>query len=216
MYFKIFIKSFSASLTLTSRFTAIEYNKIVIDPYRNLTSFRNGCQWECDRDSNCNGFSDNISTCFLSKCDSYIDVQCPLCKFARKQVPTTTVVCPSYPTTSMSVTTDGNMETTQQRGHVSDPSVAEVTETYSNATLCPCVCTNASRSLNESIKMRRNELKVNKTALTSSIRRRTSASDHRMSSRVIGAVGIIIIVIFGMMIICSDVLSVFHFKSITV
>lgn len=88
--------------------------------------------------------------------------------------------------------------------------------TENNVTLCPCVCTNASRSLSESIEMRRNKLKVNKTALTSSIRRRTSASDHRMSSRVIGAVGIIIIVIFGMLIICSDVFSVFYSKSQTV
>lgn len=136
--------------------------------------------------------------------------------YARKQIPTTTVVCPSYPTTSMSVTTDGNLETTQQHGHVSYPSVPESTETNSNVMSCHCICTNASRSLSESIEMRRNELKVNKTALASSIRRRTSASDHRMSSRVIGAVGIIIIVIFGMLIICFDVFSVFYSKSKTV
>lgn len=134
-------------------------------------------------------------------------MQCPLCIYARKQIPTTTILCPSYPTTSMSVTTDANVETTQQHGHVSDPSVPESTETNTNVTSCHCICTNASRSLSESIEMRKNELKVNKTALASSIRRRTSASDHRMSSRVIGAVGIIIIVIFGMLIICSDVFS---------
>lgn len=195
------------------------YGKVVIDHYMMLTSFPDGCLQECKGDIDCNGFSQNISLCFLSKCNKYIDVQCPKCFFVRRLNPTNTVSCPSYTSSSMPVTTsssDGTVATTQTSRNVSVSSVADGTEKNSNVTLCPCVCTNASRSLSESIEMRRNELKVNKTALTSSIRRRTSASDHRMSSRVIGAVGIIIIVIFGMLIICSDIFSVFYSKSKTV
>lgn len=195
------------------------YDKVVIDHYEMLTSFPLGCSLECERDINCNGYSVNISLCFLSKCNEYIDVQCPTCFFGRRLNPTNTVSCPSHTSSSMPVTTsssDGTVATTQSSRNVSESSVADGTENNSSVTLCHCICTNASRSLSESIEMRRNELKVNKTALNSSIRRRTSASDHRMSSRVIGAVGIIIIVIFGMLIICSDVFSVFYSKSKTV
>lgn len=195
------------------------YDKVVIDHYEMLTSFSVGCSFKCERDINCNGYSVNKSLCFLSKCNKYIDVQCPTCFFGRRLNPTNTVSCPSHTSSSMPVTTsssDGTVATTQSRRNVSESSVADGTENNSNVTLCHCICTNASRSLSESIEMRRNELKVNKTALNSSIRRRTSASDHRMSSRVIGAVGIIIIVIFGILIICSDVFSVFYSKSKTV
>lgn len=193
--------------------------KVVIDHYKVLTSFPDGCFLECVRDINCNGYSVNKSLCFLTKCNKYIDGQCPKCFFGRKLIPTNTVSCPSHTSSPMPVTTsssDGTVATTQPSRNVSLSSVADGTETNSNVTLCHCICTNASRSLSESIEMRRNELRVNKTALNSSIRRRTSASDHRMSSRVIGAVGIIIIVIFGMLIICSDVFSVFYSKSKTV
>lgn len=195
------------------------YDKVVIDHYEMLTSFPVGCSFECERDINCNGYSVNKSLCFLSKCNKYIDVQCPTCFFGRRRNPTNTVACPSHTSSSMPVTTsssDGTVATSQSSRNVSESSVADGTENNSNVTLCHCICTNASRSLSESIEMRRNELKVNKTALNSSIRRRTSASDHRMSSRVIGAVGIIIIVIFGILIICSDVFSVFYSKSKTV
>lgn len=195
------------------------YDKVVIDHYEMLTTFLVGCSFVCERDINWNGYSVNKSLCFLSKCNKYIDGQCPKCFFGRKLIPTNTVSCPSHTSSSMPVTTsssDGTVATTQSSRNVSESSVADGTENNSNVTLCHCICTNASRSLSESIEMRRNELKVNKAALNSSIRRRTSASDHRMSSRVIGAVGIIIIVIFGMLIICSDVFSVFYSKSKTV
>lgn len=201
-------------------FVSEGYYKVVIDHYMNMsTSFPRDCSLKCERDINCNGYSVNKSLCFLSKCNKYIDVQCRYCFFWRKLNPTNTVSCPSHTSSSMPVTTsssDGTLATTQPSRNVSESSVANGTDNNSNITLCHCICTNASRSLSESIEMRRNELKVNKTALNSSIRRRTSASDHRMSSRVIGAVGIIIIVIFGMLIICSDVFSVFYSKFKTV
>lgn len=210
-----FIEYFSASLPRSTDFF-IDNGKVVIDHYKMLTSFPDGCLRECKRDIDCNGFTQNISLCFLSKCNKYIDVQCPTCFFGGRLNPTNIVSCPSYTSSSMPVTTsssDGTVATTQPSRNVSESSVADGTENNSNVTLCHCICTNASRSLSESIEMRRNELKVNKTSLNSSIRRRTSASDHRMSSRVIGTVGIIIIVIFGMLIICSDVFSVFYSKS---
>lgn len=213
-----FIEYFSASLPSSTDFYT-EVGKVVIDHYKMLKSFPAGCLQECKRDINCNGYSQNNSLCFLSKCNKYIDVQCRTCFFGKRLNPTNTVSCPSKTSSSMPVTTsssDGTVETTQPSQNVSVSSVADYTENNSNVTSCHCICTNASRSLSESIEMRKNELKVNKTALTSFIRRHTSASDHRMSSRMIGAAGIIIIVIFGMLIICSDVFSVFYSKSKTV
>lgn len=213
-----FIEYFSASVPPASEFISDGYGKAVINHYEMLTSFPFGCLLKCKADFNCNGFSTNISHCFLSKCNKYIDVQCLTCFFGRRLNPTNTVSCPLYTSSSMPVTMaswNNTVETTQLSRNISLSSFAYGTENNSNIALCRCVCKNVSHTLNESIEIRRNELRVNKTLLASTIRRRTSASDSRMSSRLIGAVGVIIIVLFGMLIICSDIFSVFYFKSKT-
>lgn len=76
---------------------------------------------------------------------------------------------------------------------------------------CVCVCKDVNETTEEAIERRRNELFLNKTKLSSAIRRLTSAQDNRMSSKVIGTVSVIILVLLGMLFFCADICSVLLF-----
>lgn len=76
---------------------------------------------------------------------------------------------------------------------------------------CVCVCKDVNETTEEAIERRRNELFLNKTKLSSAIRRLTSAQDNRMSSKVIGTVSVIILVLLGMLFFCADICSVLIF-----
>lgn len=75
-------------------------------------------------------------------------------------------------------------------------------------TLCTCVCKHANQELTESIEIRREKLEVSKRSLSSEIRKRTSASDSRMSSSFIGALAITILVTVFLLFLCSDICSI--------
>lgn len=53
---------------------------------------------------------------------------------------------------------------------------------------------------------------MNKTQISSFIRKLTSATDDRKVSELIGTVAIIIIVIFGLIIACADICSVLSMR----
>lgn len=83
----------------------------------------------------------------------------------------------------------------------------ETTQKAMNSTLCVCVCRHANQTVQESIDKRRRELILNKTELSFNIRKRTSAGDKRKTSRVVGTVAVIILVLYGLLFFCADILS---------
>lgn len=187
----------------TSTYTLHGDNKKAVSPYKSLTASNKVCRTECDNDSDCNGYSINSTGCFLSKCDKYIDVPgCKACKFASKILLSSTVDCsqtsgmpPSTTMTSQSVTTTGN-------------DVRNLT-TYNVS--CVCVCKDVNQTMEESIQQRRSDLLLNKTKLSSAIRKLTSVHDYRKSSEVIGTVSVIILIIIGMLFFFPDICSVLSF-----
>lgn len=66
----------------------------------------------------------------------------------------------------------------------------DTTQKAMNNTLCVCVCKYANQTIQESIEKRRKELILNKTELSSYMRKRTSARDNRKTSRVVGTVAL--------------------------
>lgn len=79
------------------------------------------------------------------------------------------------------------------------------TQKAMKSTLCVCVCKHANQTIQESIEKRRKELILNKTQLSSNIRKRTSAGDNRKTSRVVGTVGVIILVLYGLLFFFADI-----------
>lgn len=172
--------------TDTSHFSPRANYKEAVSPYRNLTGNDSLCRSECEKDPACNAYSvdTSISGCFLSSCDTYLEVPgCNSCTFAAKSSPSSSVNC----------------------SQVSDlpPSTAIAP--------CVCVCKDVNQTTEEAIERRRSELFLNKTNLSSAIRKLTSAQDYRMSSKVIGTVSIIILVLLGMLFFCADICSVLLF-----
>lgn len=82
------------------------------------------------------------------------------------------------------------------------------TQVIINTSTCVCFCKYKNQTLEESVETRRRELTLNKTKLSSTVRRLTSAADHRVTSRVIGTVAIIILTVCGMVFFCADMYSV--------
>lgn len=78
-----------------------------------------------------------------------------------------------------------------------------------NTTSCICVCTGVNQTLEEAIQNRREELTVNPLKLASTTRKRTSAQDIRVTSKVIGAGAIIVLVGFGLFLFLGDLVSLF-------
>ena len=94
-------------------------------------------------------------------------------------------------------------------GHTSSATSRQVQIT-SNVT-CVCVCEDVNITLQESIDKRKKELVINKKELSSSIRKLTSAEDSRVSSRNIGVMGILVMTVFGLILMCTDIFSVLRY-----
>lgn len=86
--------------------------------------------------------------------------------------------------------------------HVSD----DDTKIVINTTSCNCFCKDINQTLEESIGNRRRNLTVNQLALSSAIRKVSSAPDIRVTSKVIGTVAIIILVVFGLFLFLADII----------
>lgn len=178
-------------------------NKKAVSPYRSLTGGNTFCKAECDNDPDCNGYSINSTGCFISRCDTYLDIQgCKSCKFASKDPPSSSVDCSQTSAMPPFTTMISQLLTTTDN---------DVTELTSFNLSCVCVCKNVNQTIEESIQQRRSELLLNKTKLSSALRKLTSAHDYRKSSEVIGSVSAIILVIIGMVVFCADICSVLSF-----
>lgn len=68
-----------------------------------------------------------------------------------------------------------------------------------NRSLCVCMCKYTNQTLKDSMEKRRKQLLLNKTELSSNIRKRMSAPDPRKSSTVVGTVAAVILVLFGLL-----------------
>ena len=185
----------------------------------------------CNSDPDCNGYSIDTSNngCYLSKCDSYVS-SCSKCYFASKSSPSSTVICPPETTTSDdSATTKPGADTSSEPATIvysqptnSSPDYSQPTnpspdnstsgskQITSNVT-CVCVCEDVNITLQESIDKRKKELIINKKELSSSIRKLTSAEDSRVSSKNIGVMGILVMTVFGLLSLCTDIFSVLRY-----
>lgn len=74
-----------------------------------------------------------------------------------------------------------------------------------NRSLCFCVCKYTNQTLEDSMEKRRKQLLLNKTELSSNIRKRISAPDPRTSSKVVGTMAAIILVVFGLLFFSADI-----------
>lgn len=81
----------------------------------------------------------------------------------------------------------------------------DTTQKAMKSTLCVCVCKQANQTIQESMEKRRKELILNKTELSFNIRKRTSAGDNRKTSKVVGTVGVFILVLYGLLFFCADI-----------
>lgn len=177
-------------------------NKKAVSPYRSLTGGNTFCKAECDNDPDCNGYSINSTGCFISRCDTYLDIPgCKSCKFASKDPPSSSVDCSQTSAIPPFTTMISQLVTTTDN---------DVTELTSYNLSCVCVCKDVNQTIGESIQYRRSELLSNKTKLSFAMGKLTSAHDYRKSSEVIGSVCAIILVIIGM-VFCADICSVLSF-----
>lgn len=78
-------------------------------------------------------------------------------------------------------------------------------------TTCVCICRYVNQTLAESIERRKKELVLNKTKLSRAIRKLTSVSDFRKSVEIIGTVAIVVLVLFGFFLLCTDICSIMSF-----
>lgn len=180
--------------------------KAAYDPYFILPANHKDCKWLCAKDSSCNGYFIDSSNdlCFLSRCNTYIDApSCSACFFAGKEHPSSVEVCPL--TSSMPQSTTKIQSTTIS---LSATILESFTKTTNYTTdldkediaignkSCVCVCKYINQTLDELIGRRRKELVLNKTRLSSTVRKLTSASDYRTSVEVIGTGATIGLVLF--------------------
>ena len=90
---------------------------------------------------------------------------------------------------------------------VSDPTITQAI----NAVECVCVCKFTNQSLEDSIKIRKKELAVDKGSLTTAVRKLSSAKDIRKSSKAIGALSVIVLITCGALVIFPDVFTSLNF-----
>lgn len=83
--------------------------------------------------------------------------------------------------------------------------INDTTQNTKDNKLCVCVCKHVNQTIQESIEKRRRELILNKTELSFNIRKRTSAGDNRKTSRMMGTVAVIILVVYGLLFFCTDI-----------
>lgn len=194
--------------------------KAATNPYYSQSGWST-CETLCDIDYLCNGYSIDAynNLCYLSSCTNYTSVPaCPLCLYAMKisitspdlcwatTTPTATTPTTTTPTTTTPMTTT-TLTTTTTPTSVS--LTKNVTYNVINTTSCICICTEVNQSLEVAIQNRREELTVNPLKLASTTRKRTSAQDIRVTSKVIGTVAILILVGFGLFLFLGDLVSVF-------
>lgn len=149
-------------------------NKKAVSPYKSLTGGNTFCKAECDNDPDCNVYSINSTGCFISRCDTYLDIPgCTSCKFASKISPSSNVDCSQTSATPQSTTMISQLVTTTGN---------DVTELTTCNLPCVCVCKKVNQTIGESIQNRRSELLLNKTKLSSAMGKLTSAHDYRKSS----------------------------------
>lgn len=84
------------------------------------------------------------------------------------------------------------------------PLANDNTSMNTNNGRCYCVCREVYQTLHQSNEERIKKLTINKRELSSQIRKLHSAPDYRISSKMIGSVAIIILVVAGMLIILAD------------
>lgn len=84
-------------------------------------------------------------------------------------------------------------------------SIYDITQNKVNNALCVCVCKLVIQTLKESIEKRRNELILNRTKLSSYMRKRTSARDNRKTSRIFSIMASIMLVMYGVLFFCTDI-----------
>ena len=76
---------------------------------------------------------------------------------------------------------------------------------------CGCFCRTTNQSVDELILWRKKELTVNTEALSSTTRKLNCAEDSRTSSKVIGAIGVLILMIVVTLLILPDLCSLILF-----
>lgn len=114
------------------------------------------------------------------------------------------------PSTTLKLSTSKEQRTTLPwlTTLTSSSNTMTINDTMQNAmdsTLCVCVCKHTNQTIQESIEKRRRELILNKTELSFNKRKRTSAGDNRKTSRVVGSVGVIILVLYGLLFFVADI-----------
>lgn len=102
-------------------------------------------------------------------------------------------------------TTDGIAKTTNYTTELN------MKDTAVGNTTCVCICRYVNQTLAESIETRKKELVLNKTKLSRAIRKLTSVSDFRKSVEIIGTVAIVVLVLFGFLLLCTDICSIMSF-----
>lgn len=85
------------------------------------------------------------------------------------------------------------------------PLANDNTSMNTNNGRCYCVCREVNQTLHQSNEERIKKLVINKRKLSSQIRKLHSAPDYRISSKMIGSVAIIILVVAGMLIVLADI-----------
>lgn len=177
---------------------------------------------------------DNTGTCSLSRCDNPdpIFTSSTNAISYSKKIPTSHLSCVPVTTgstdTTLNSTTPTKKQTTLEQATLVASQIPMDESTYEtnlttmassfysesindttynkvNNALCVCVCKLVNQTLEESIKKRRNELILNRTKLSSYMRKRTSAQDNRKTSRIVGIVAAIILVMYGVLFFCADI-----------
>lgn len=166
------------------------------------------CQHRCDRDPRCNGyaFDDDMGTCSLSRCNtinqSITDSMSIGSDFYGKEIPTIHLSCAP-------VTTDDTTLKFTTPTSLNSVSINDATQNKVNIALCVCVCKYVNQTMETSIRERRRELTLDKTKLSSYMRKHTSARDSRTTSRVFGFMAVIILVMYGVLFFCNDIWTLF-------
>lgn len=192
--------------SVSLKYVQFEKHKAAYDPNFILPANHKDCKWLGDKDSSCSGYSIDFSDdrCFLSRFNIYINApSCSTCYFAGKEHMSSIVLCPITSSIPQSTT---NIQGITILLSATKPESFTKTTNYTTDLdkediaignkSCVCVCKYINQTLDELIGRRRKELVLNKTRLSSTVRKLTSASDYRTSVEVIGTGATIGLVLF--------------------